>query len=416
MKVLKSYGFSILLLCCMVIGSIVGWFVGESAKVVQPVADLFLNLLFTVVVPLIFFSLASSIANMENLRKLGKMLGIMAGIFILTQVIASFYMAGICILFDPAKGVVVDMTEKVSDLSGSSNFLAMFTVKDFSLLWSRSNLMALIVAAIFTGVAIVACGEKGKPVMKFMDSLTHILIKIVSYIMYIAPIGLGCFFAVLVGEYGSQLIGPLSRTIIIYMVAAVIYFFLSSSAYAWIAGGLAAFKSFWKHIIPPTLTSLGTCSSAATIPSNLLAAENMNIPDDVKDLTITMGCNLHKDGACLITILKIAFMCTMFNMNFLDPKILFTAILISVVASSVMGAIPGGGYVGEIFIISAFGFPEVSIPIMVLIGTITDAPATTINATGDTGAAMVIARIMNGKNWMKKAEKPAAIEENVTLV
>lgn len=81
-------------------------------------------------------------------------------------------------------------------------------------------------------------------------------------------------------------------------------------------------------------------------------------------------------------------------MNYATPKNILLSIVIAVVASVVMGGIPAGGYVAEIFIISAFGFPTVSIPIMVLIGTITDAPATVVNVTGDTGLAMIIARVV----------------------
>lgn len=165
---------------------------------------------------------------------------------------------------------------------------------------------------------------------------------------------------------------------------------------------------FWKNIIPSTLTSLGTCSSAAAIPSNFIAAKKIGVPDDIANITIPMGANLHKDGAVLIQILKIVFMCSIFNINILEPGNLITAIMVSVVASCVMGAIPGGGYVGEIFIVSAFGFPEVAIPIMVLIGTITDAPATAINATGDVGAAMVVSRVVEGKDWINDGAQEAA--------
>jgi Na+/H+-dicarboxylate symporter len=96
----------------------------------------------------------------------------------------------------------------------------------------------------------------------------------------------------------------------------------------------------------------------------------------VVDLTIPLGANLHKDGACLITILKISFLCSILGINFFEPRNLIMAIICSTLASMVMGAIPAGGYVGELFIISLFGFPPVTIPVMVLIGTITDAPAT----------------------------------------
>ena len=401
MNILKNYKFSFILILGMLVGSIIGVIFGEKATVLQPIADIFLNLLYCCVVPMIFVSLVYSISNMENTNKLGKVLGIMIVIFLLAETIAAIYMLIITIIFNPAEGANIAMNETINNMTSNSNILAMFTVNDFPLLWSRQNLMALIVFAMLIGIATVKVGEVGKPVVKFFDSLTSIISKVVSYVMYIAPIGLGAFFATLVGQNGAALSGPLSRALIIYFIAAVVFYFLWNTVFAYLAYGIKGVKLFWKYIIPPSLVSLGTCSSAATIPTNLIAGKNVGIPDDINDLTIPMGCNLHKSGATLITILKITFMCSMFNINILEPQNIITAILVSVLASSVMGAIPAGGYVGEIFIISAFNFPPESIPIMVLIGTITDAPATAINATNDVGAGMLLARIFKGKNWIK---------------
>lgn len=401
MNILKNYKFSFILILGMLVGSIIGVIFGEKATVLQPIADIFLNLLYCCVVPMIFVSLVYSISNMENTNKLGKVLGIMIVIFLLAETIAAIYMLIITIIFNPAEGANIAMNETINNMTSNSNILAMFTVNDFPLLWSRQNLMALIVFAMLIGIATVKVGEIGKPVVNFFGSLTSIISKVVSYVMYIAPIGLGAFFATLVGQNGAALSGPLSRALIIYFIAAVVFYFLSNTLFAYLAYGIKGVKLFWKYIIPPSLVSLGTCSSAATIPTNLIAGKNIGIPDDINDLTIPMGCNLHKSGATLITILKITFMCSMFNINILEPQNIITAILVSVLASSVMGAIPAGGYVGEIFIISAFNFPPESIPIMVLIGTITDAPATAINATNDVGAGMLLARIFKGKNWIK---------------
>ncbi len=401
MNILRNYKFSFILILGMLVGSIIGVIFGEKASVLQPIADIFLNLLYCCVVPMIFVSLVYSISNMENTNKLGKVLGIMILIFLLAETIAAIYMLIITIIFNPAEGANIAMNETINNMTSNSNILAMFTVNDFPLLWSRQNLMALIVFAMLIGIATVKVGEVGKPVVKFFGSLTSIISKVVSYVMYIAPIGLGAFFATLVGQNGAALSGPLSRALIIYFIAAIVFYFASNTIFAYLAAGIKGVKLFWKYIIPPSLVSLGTCSSAATIPTNLIAGKNIGIPDDINDLTIPMGCNLHKSGATLITILKITFMCSMFNINILEPQNIITAILVSVLASSVMGAIPAGGYVGEIFIISAFNFPPESIPIMVLIGTITDAPATTINATNDVGAGMLLARIFKGKNWIK---------------
>ena len=402
---LKNNRFSLILLGSMLLGGIVGAVWGKGADVLTPIATVFLNLLYCLVVPMIFVSLVASISKMENLRKLGKLLLIMMIIFILTQVLASVYMSAICGIFDPARGATIDLSQTVDDLTSSSDFLSMFTVSDFSLLWSRKSLMALIVFAIIGGVATVAVGEKGKPVVVFLDSLQEIIMKMVNMVMYIAPLCLGVFFATLIGDQGSQIVGPLSRSIVLYLVAAIVYYALGNTLFAFIGGGALGVRRYWANIASVSLTALGTCSSAACIPLNLITAKKIGVSDDVADIAIPLGTNLHKDGACLITILKISFMCSVFGIKFWSPKVFLTAILVSVIASTVMGAIPAGGYVGELFIVSAFGFPTVSIPIMVLIGTITDSPATAINAASQPCVAMIVSRFTEGKNWLKDRVK-----------
>ena len=402
MNTIKNYKSSIYLLLSMVLGSIVGAIWGEKIMFLQPIADTFLNLLFCLVVPIVFLSLVNAIAGMKDLKKLSKILGSMMGIFILTGIIAAIYMIIVVAVFDPSAGAQITMNEVPNDLAANNNFLSMFTVGDFPLLFSRNNLIALIVFAISAGVAIVSIGEKAKPALTLFNALLEITMKLVTYAMKLAPIGLGAFFATLIGQYGTEIAGPLSRSIIIYLVASLIYYFLSNTIFAFIGGGSEGIISYWKNIISPTLTALGTCSSAASIPTNMIAAENIGISEEINSISIPMGANLHKDGAVLIQILKIGFMCSIYGINFLEPSNLITTILVSVIASTVMGAIPAGGYVGEIFIISAFNFPPESIPIMVLIGTITDAPATAINVTGDVGVAMILNRIIEGKDWMKK--------------
>ncbi|WP_239679679.1 dicarboxylate/amino acid:cation symporter, partial [Brachyspira hyodysenteriae] len=335
MNILKNYKFSFILIFGMIVGSIIGVVFGEKAVVLQPIADIFLNLLYCCVVPMIFVSLVYSIANMENTSKIGKVLFIMILIFIVTETLAAIYMLVITIIFNPAEGVDIAMNETISNITSNSNILGMFTVNDFPLLWSRQNLMALIVFAIIVGIAVVKSGEAGKPVVNLFASLTTIISKVVSYVMYIAPIGLGAFFASLVGTNGSAISGPLSRALIIYFIAAAIFYFASNTIFAYLSAGMNGVKLFWKYIIPPSLVSLGTCSSAATIPTNLIAGKKIGIPDDINDLTIPMGCNLHKAGATLITILKITFMCSMFNVNILEPQNMITAIIVSVLASSV---------------------------------------------------------------------------------
>jgi len=401
MTFLKNNKSSFFLLASMVVGAVIGALWGPGAAVLQPLADLFLNLLYCVVVPMIFVSLVSSIANMKSLQKLKSLLVVMMILFVITQVFASIYMVSVCTVFDPGQGAVINMTEEVKDLHSNSNVLAMFTANDFSLLWSRKNLMALIVFSIMVGVGLLSLGEKGRTLVAFFDEGTQLIMKVVGYVMKIAPLGLGALFATLVGEYGSEFTGSLAKALIIYFVAAIVYFMLSSILFSYIGGGAEGVRRYFRYCLAPTLMALGTCSSAATMPANFTFAEKCGISKEIGDLVIPLGTNLQKDGACLITVLKIAFMCSVFGINFMDPAIILKTIICATLASMVMGAIPAGGYVGELFIISMFGFPAVSIPVMVLIGTITDAPATAINVTVHVSSAMIVERFINGKRWIE---------------
>ncbi len=403
-----TYKSSVLLLASMIVGGVIGYFWGPGAAILQPVADTFLNLLYCCVVPLIFCSLTAAIAKMKDLSKLKKIMSIfLAGTFI-TGIISCIFMIVPCLFIDPAKGSTIKLAETVKDASGSMNVLGMFTVGDFPLLFSKAHLMALIVFTVIFAIAVIQAGEKGEKIVDAMEALTAVVVKIIGIVMKLAPLGLGCYFAILIGTNGSEVIGPLSKAIGMYMVVIVVYYVVSQTAEAYIGAGTEGVRTWWATAVPPTLTALGTCSSAATLPINIQQAKEIGIPDEIADLVIPLGANLHKDGACVIQIIKIAFLCSVFGMNFATPKNIFLSIVVAVIASIVMGGIPAGGYVAEIFILSAFGFPTVAIPIMVLIGTITDAPATAVNVTGDTGLAMIIARFVEGKDWLKKAQKKKA--------
>ncbi|MGE1062214.1 dicarboxylate/amino acid:cation symporter [Megasphaera paucivorans] len=402
-KIWKTYKSSFILLAAMIIGGVVGKFWGEGAAILQPIADLFLDLLYCCVVPLIFCSLTAAIAQMDDLSKLKKIMGTFLAGTLITGTIACLFMIIPAIIVNPGQGMVLDMSQDISNASGSMNLLAMFAVDDFPKLFSKANLMALIVFTVIFSIAIIKAGEKGKAIVKAMNDLTAVIVQVINIVMKLAPLGLGCYFAILIGKYGNSVVGPLGKGIVLYLFVVVVYFIVSQTVMAYIGAGKNGVKTWWKGAAAPALTALGTCSSAATLPVNLLHAKKIGIPADVGDLAIPLGANLHKDGACIIQILKISLLCEAFGINYVTPENIFLSIVVAVIASVVMGGIPAGGYVAEIFIVSVFGFPTVSIPIMVLIGTITDAPATVINVTGDTGLAMIISRVVHGKNWLKNS-------------
>ncbi|MCT8975240.1 dicarboxylate/amino acid:cation symporter [Clostridium sp. CX1] len=411
MKFLKGYKSSIILLGSIIIGGIVGMVMGPKASVLQPFGDLFLNLMFTVIVPLVFFSVASAIANMGSMKRLGKiMLGIVL-VFTCTAFAAAIIGVTGALIANPTKGVdpgiiqkVIADTAETAQKSEQTGLLQQlvntFTVSDFVSLFSRKNMLQLIVFSIIFGIGTVLSGEKGKPIAKLLESGTTVVMNVVKIIMYYAPIGLGCYFATVIGQLGSQILQGYLRAFILYVVLAIIYYFGMFTLYAFIAGGKPGLFSFWKNAIAPSITALATCSSAACIPVNLEYAKKMGVTDDIAETVVPLGANTHKDGSVIGGVLKIVFLMGLFGKDMTSVKAIVGIICVSYLVGAVMGAIPGGGMIGEMLIISVYGFPPEVLPIIAVISTIIDAPATLLNSTGNTVCAMMVARFVEGRNWI----------------
>jgi Na+/H+-dicarboxylate symporter len=402
-KIIKSYGFSILLIAFICIGFILGVVLKKEAVVFKPFGDIFLNLLFTAIVPLVFFSIASTVAGMPNMRRLGKILSAMLVVFIGTGIIASVIMAVAVQLYPPASGIILDVNIPAGPgkFKTSEQIVNAFAVPDFADILSKKNMLALIIFSILMGLAASSIGEKGKAFSTFLASANEVMMKVIHYIMYYAPIGLCAYFAYFIGVYGPELLGSYARAMTVYYPITLLYFFIAFTLYAYIAAGGTGVKMFWTNIIPPSLTALATASSVATIPSNLEAANKTGIPRDISEVVIPIGATIHMEGSCLAAVLKIAFLFGLFHMDFSGAQTIVTAIGIAILCGTVVSGIPGGGVIGEILIISLYGFPPEAFPIITMIGTLVDPPATMVNAIGDNVSSMMVARILGGKNWIR---------------
>lgn len=403
-SVWRSYRFPVILLLSIIIGSVLGLILGKKATVLQPLGDIFLNLMFTIVVPLVLITVTSAVASMANLRRLGKILGTMLAVFIITGLIAAVITTIVVVIYPPAKGVKLELpqAEQIQPLKTADQIVKAFTVNDFQALLSRRSMMPLIVFSILLGLSISLLKEKAEPVVKLLNILSEAMIKMVSIIMYYAPIGLGAYFAALVGDFGPQLLGAYGRAMLVYYPLAFAYFFVAFAIYSYFAAGKEGTKKFFKVIFEPAITALATQSSLATLPVNLKAAKRLGVPKDVREIVLPVGATMHMDGSCISAILKISFLFGIFGMPFSGIGTFVTAFFVAVLSGVVMSGVPGGGLIGEMLIVSLYGFPPEAFPIIAMIGYLVDPPATMVNATGDTVAGMMVTRLLEGKEWMKK--------------
>lgn len=410
---LRNYASILLLLGGICLGSIIGLAFGNKVEGVKFLGDIFLNLLFTAIIPLVFFTIASSIANLQKTEQLGKLFGIVAGVFLLTVLISAAVMAGVMLLFPidqdnslrtMAAQALIDnpsSAHSTAALSSGASFTQVLTVNDFFELMARKNMLALILISLLVGFATLRAGEKGRVFAQFLNSANEVMKQLLEMIMKTAPLGLGAYFAYQVGVFGPQLLGVYMHPLALYYATCLAYFVVFFSVYAYFAGGRLGLRVFWQNNLTPALTAIGTCSSIATIPANLLAAEKMRIPDYVRNIVIPLGAPIHKDGSSMSSIIKLALLFAMFGKNFSAPEMLLAIMGITVIVSVVEGGIPNGGYIGEVFAITAFGFPmEQALPVAMVIGTLVDPIATLLNANGDLVSSMMVTRIVEGKDWL----------------
>ncbi len=410
-KIIKNYKGTLILLGMVIIGVICGLVFKEKAQVVKPLGDLFLNLLLVIIVPLIFFTITSSISKMNEKKRLSKILTSTIIIFLITSIIAvlfGFLTTSFTNLVNPndtnAIKEVFDNTVKEDiELNILERTVNVLSTNSFVGLLSTNNLIALIVMSVLFGLAINKAGAKGRKIAELFDSFSEVMYKLVEIIMYYAPIGLGCYFASLVGTLGSTIAIGFLKTFVIYTIVCLVFMALFYTLYAFIAAGKKGIKAFWKNIIPSALTSLGTCSSAASVPVNIECTKKIGVPTDIAETTVSLGTSFHKDGSCIGSVFKIMFLVSLFGTSLSTFGDISKVLGIALLATLLVTAVPiGGGTISEMLILTMMNYNVAALPILTIIATIIDAPATLLNVVGDSASAMLVARTVEGKNWIEK--------------
>ena len=416
-KILKNYGFIIFMLTGIIAGCIVGAIfpvvkdgdtvIDAGATVLEPLGTVFINLMFCIVVPMVFCSICSAIANMESMKKAGKIMGVTVVTFCVTAGIAAIIMYAVCRIFPLVQGQYQVTEGAVGETLGLADMIInFFTKPDFTELWSRRAILPLIVFAILCGFGIQMSGGKETMTAKLLEDVTGCIMNVVKIISYYAPIGFFGFFATLVATYGPELVGDYGRTLVIYYVLCFAYMFTFFPIYARFGGGKGAAKVMFSHLFKPAAVSFGTCSSVATIPTNMEEAEATGISSDVANIVLPLGATMHMDGSAMSAIIKVAFLFGIFGKDFSTGEAIL-AIVVAIFSSVAMSGIPGGGGTGELVLCTIF-FPDqmaIAYPIAIALGNLVDPPATMVNAAGDYVVSYIVARFVDGKDWLQKQLK-----------
>ena len=249
-SVAKNYRFLAILLGCMIAGALVGWFAPDFGHGIAFLGTVFINMMFCIVVPLVFASIAGSVANMESKERAGKIMGTTIATFVITGAIAAVIMFVLMKLFPPVLTPWADITaEEIGEHATMTEMIVnFFTSSDFVGLLSRRAMLPLIVFSILFGFSVQMTGGKNSIVGKWLSGLSDVMMKFVQIITYYAPIAFFAIFADLVATYGSDVAAGYGRAMLIYYPLCFIYIFTAFPLFAWFGGGKGAVGIMFKHI------------------------------------------------------------------------------------------------------------------------------------------------------------------------
>ena len=404
--VARHYFFLVILILAMLLGSVTGYVYPDFAKNIAFLGTIFIRMMFCIVVPMVFASIAGAVANTGSLKRSGKIIWTTIITFVITGAFAAIIYFVLVKIFPPVLKAWTNIAhEQIGSYASLTQLVTnFFTVDDFLGLLSRRAMLPLIVFSLLFGFSVNLSGPAGEPMKKFLESLTAVMLKFVNLVTYYAPIAFFAIFADLVATYGPQISEAYARALLLYYPVCFIYIFTAFPIMAFIGGGSRGVSLMFAHIAKPAIVSLGTCSSIATIPTNMEAAADTGISKDVSDIVLPLGATMHMDGSCFSCVLKIAFVMGVLGqpLTWADLPLI---VLVAVFSSVGMSGVPGGGYIGEYIICSLFfaNYMELAFPILVAIGNLVDPPATMINAAGDYVVSFIVSRFVDGPDWLKKA-------------
>ena len=407
----KNYGFITSMLVGIAAGCVFGWLQPEQAGNLAWLGTIFTNLMFCVVVPMVFCSICSAIANMESMKKAGKIMGVTVATFCVTAGIAAIIMYVVCRIIPLVPESYKAVEGAVDEpLSLGEMVIGFFTKPDFYELLSRRAILPLIVFAVLFGFGVQMAGGKETPVAKLLASATDALMNMVKLVSYYAPIGFFGFFAYLVATYGPQLISDYSKTLLIYYVLSFVYMFAMFPVYARFGGGKGAVKVMFKNLFKPAAVSFGTCSSVATIPTNLEEAAQTGISKDVAEMVIPLGATINMDGTAIYQGVCAIFIAQIFGID-LTLSNQLTIILTATLASIGTAGVPGSGMIMLAMVLESVGLPVEGIALVAGIDRILDMGRTTVNITGDAVVTTIVAH--QNESLDKNVFNSTEVQENV---
>lgn len=377
-----------------VIGVALGLLAPGFSIATKVVGDLYLNLIKLMIIPIVVCAVFCGIANIKDgnlLRRIGVRT---VALYVVMFIVCAIISLAIAWTIRPGLGTVFENAPvyegEITSPTITSFLMTIVPTNIIKAMADGSNLPVILFTIIFA-IAILSVGDKGRPVLDFMNSLSAAFFKMLGYFMEISPLGVMSLMAFSVAQYGAGIFSALAKYILTCWLCCIVVFFVAMMLPACLYTKVSPLK-FLRACGKVALVTLSTTSSAAALPTTInVSVDDLGAPEGVSKFTLPLGCTINMcGGACSFCCLAV-FVSDFYGINLPLSTIVFL-ILVATLINMAAPGIPGGGVVLGASFLSILGLP------MDLMGPISgfyrllDMAFTTINVEGDIAANLMIAK------------------------
>lgn len=368
----------------LVLGVIAGWLLGDHAQWLAPIGELFINAIKMLIVPLVFTSLISGIVSMGDPAKMGRIGGKAVALYLLTTAFAITLGMLAASIFQPGTGVEMQMDNSVSpgEAPSLTDILVGLVPTNPISAMVEGNILQIIVFAIALGVSLVLIGERGKPLIRVIDSTAEALYKLTSLIMACAPVGVFALIAVVAGEYGLSVLIPLLKVIGVVYIACILHVLVVYSGLLAVLVRLNP-RRYLTGSLDAIVIAFSSASSAGALPVSIRCArEKLGISRGVAGFVLPVGATINMDGTALYMGVVALFVAQLTGTD------LSTADYVMIVLTGTLASIGTAGVPGAGLIMLSIVFAQTNLPLEALgliagIDRILDMARTAVNVSGD---------------------------------
>ena len=392
------------ILAAVILALFFGTWLGTSMTKVEWIGTLFLNALKMTIIPLIVSAVICGVCSLGDVRKLGKIGGVTIGYYLTTTAVAVF--VGLIVVNIIQPGEQFSISEDVATHGTDHGEAPKLTDIPLSMIApnlieaaAQTKLLPIIVFSLLFAAALSTTGQKGKPLIEFFDGLNETMMKIVSWLMIFAPIGIFCLVSARLGAAGGGEafwleIMAIGKYVFAVLLGLLIHFFLLFVFLTLVAGGgLKHFLSVSRAL----LTAFGTASSSATLPITMDCLKEAGVEDRSIKFVLPLGATINMDGTALYEAVAVMFIAQAYGieMSAIEQGIIFITATLAAIGAA---GIPQAGLVTMVLVLTAVNLPLEGIGLLLAVDWFLDRFRTAINVWGDSIGASVISRFWKNLN------------------